>query len=55
MKCEIKWKDFLGSPAVKTPQSSARGVGSIPGRGTKIPLEAWHGKERKKGSQGKPY
>ena len=47
-------RGFPGSLAVKTPQSSARGVGSIPGRGTKIPHEARHGKERKKGGQGKP-
>ena len=28
---------FLGSPVVKTLPSSAGGIGSIPGRGTKIP------------------
>ena len=49
VKFEIKWRDFPGSPVVQTPQSRARGVGSIPGQGTKIPHEARHGKERKKG------
>ena len=30
--------DFSGSPVVKSSPSSAGGVGSIPGRGTKIPF-----------------
>ena len=29
--------DFPGGPVVKTPPSNAGEVGSIPGRGTKIP------------------
>ena len=29
--------DFPGDPVVKTPHSTASGVGSIPGWGTKIP------------------
>ena len=30
-------KDFPGGPVVKNPPSNAGDVGSIPGRGTKIP------------------
>ena len=30
-------RDFPGGPVVKNPPSSARDMGSIPGRGTKIP------------------
>ena len=30
-------RDFPGGPVVKTSPSNARGVGSIPGRGAKIP------------------
>ena len=29
------------------PQSSAEGVGSIPGQGTKIPHGAWHSQKKK--------
>ena len=32
-----QFKDFPGSPVVKTLPSNARGVGSIPGQGAKIP------------------
>ena len=34
--------DFPGGPVVKILPSNAEGVGSIPGRGTKIPIAA-HG------------
>ena len=30
-------EDFLGGPVVKNPPSNAGDMGSIPGRGTKIP------------------
>ena len=37
---------FPGGPVVKTPPSTAGGMGSIPGQGTKIPLVVglprWH-------------
>ena len=33
-------RDFPGGPVVKDPPSSAGDVGSIPGRGTKIPHAA---------------
>ena len=37
-----KWhRDVLGGPVVKTSPSNAGGVGSIPGRGTKIPRASW--------------
>ena len=32
--------DFPGGPVVKSPPSNAEDVGSIPGRGTKIPHAA---------------
>ena len=35
-KCTL-WGDFPGGPEVKNPPSSAGDMGSIPGRGTKIP------------------
>ena len=33
-------RDFSGGPVVKNPPSNAGDVGSIPGRGTKIPHAA---------------
>ena len=33
----VRNRDFLSGPVVKTPPSKARGVGLIPGGGTKIP------------------
>ena len=33
--------DFSSSPVVKTSPSNARGAGSIPGWGTKIPHAVW--------------
>ena len=38
---------FPGGPVVKTPCPHCRGTGSIPGRGTKIPHAARHGKKKK--------
>ena len=32
-----QWENFPGSPVVKTWTCNARGMGSIPGRGVKIP------------------
>ena len=40
-------RDFLGSPVVKTLPSIARGKGSIPGGGTKIPHDMWHCQKKK--------
>ena len=37
---EASW-DVPGGPVVKTSPASARGVGLIPGRGTKIPHVSW--------------
>ena len=37
MKVKEKRRDFPGGPPVKNPPSNAGDVGSIPGRGTKIP------------------
>ena len=34
-------RDFPGGPVVKTSPSNARGVGSIPGQGAKIPHASW--------------
>ena len=36
----MKCRDFPGGPLVKTSPSNAGGVGSIPGRGTKIPYDS---------------
>ena len=49
---KVKTRDFPGGPVAKTPSSHARGLGSIPGQGTRshmpklTPREAQ--KERKK-------
>ena len=40
--------DFLGSSVVKTPSFHWRGMGLIPGLGTKIPHATWCGKKKKK-------
>ena len=37
----MTWGDFPGGPVVKTLPSNAGGVGSIPGRGAKIPHASW--------------
>ena len=37
---KIKNRDFPGGPVVKNPSSNAGDMGSIPGRGTKIPHAA---------------
>ena len=34
-------RDFPGGPGVKTLPSKAEGMGSIPGRGVKIPHASW--------------
>ena len=34
-------RDFPGSPVVKTQPFNADGVGSVPGRGTKVPRALW--------------
>ena len=39
--------DFPGSPVVESPPSTAGGLGSIPGRGTKIPHAVWCGQKQK--------
>ena len=36
-KVSVKMGDFPGGPVVKKSPSKAKDVGSIPGRGTKIP------------------
>ena len=43
-------KDFQRGPAVKMPPppSNIKGMGSIPGWGTKIPHAEWCGKKKKK-------
>ena len=33
----VIFKDFSGSPVVKTPHSQCSGIGSIPGWGSKMP------------------
>ena len=42
-----KCGDSPGGPLVKNPLSNAGGVGSIPGRGTKIPHATWCGQKLK--------
>ena len=41
-------KDFPGSPGVKTPPSNARGMGLIPGGGTKSPHALRPKKQKRK-------
>ena len=43
----MSW-DFPGGAIVKTLHFYLRGMGSIPGKGTKIPHAAWHGQKVKK-------
>ena len=43
--------DFSSSPVVKTSPSNARGAGSIPGWGTKIPHAVWMWPKKKKSSE----
>ena len=45
---EFSYGDFPGSPVVKTPCFDCRGMGSIPGQGTKILRAARHGQKKKK-------
>jgi len=40
--------DFSGGPVVKTPCFHSRGMGLIPGQGTKIPHTVQHGQTLKK-------
>ena len=41
-------QDFPGGPVVKTPCFQCRGMGSIPGQGTKIPQAVWPKKKKKR-------
>ena len=40
--------EFPGSPVVSTQCFNSRGPGSIPGQGTKILKDVWHGQKKKK-------
>ena len=40
--------EFPGSPLVSTQCFNSRGPGSIPGQGTKILKDVWHGQKKKK-------
>ena len=42
------WREFPGSPVVRTRCFHCRGLGSIPGWGTKIPQAAQHGQKTPK-------
>ena len=44
----VIFKDFPGSPVVKTPHSQCRGIGSIPGWGSKMTQEQPKFKKKKK-------
>ena len=46
-----KAEGFPGSPVVKTLHFSAAGMDLIPGQGTKIPHDMWHGQKNKKQSR----
>ena len=46
LKCH--WRYFSDGPEVKTLCFHCRGVGSIPGQGTKILYATWQGKKKKK-------
>ena len=41
-------RDFRGNSVVKSPLFHCRGVGPIPGQGTKIPHATGHGHQKKK-------
>ena len=38
-------REFPGGPVVRTQCFHCCGLGSIPGRGTKIPQDVWHGQK----------
>ena len=42
----MHYRDFPGSPVVKSSSSNAEGTGSIPGRGAKIPHVSWPKKKK---------
>ena len=44
----VIFKDFSGSPVVKTPHSQCSGIGSIPGWGSKMPQEQPKFKKKKR-------
>ena len=47
----VKLREFPGSPVVRTPRTPCfhcRGPGLIPGQGTKVPHDVWHGQKKKK-------
>ena len=44
----MTWRNFPGCPGVKISPSNARGVGSIPGWGAKIPRASWSKNENRR-------
>ena len=42
IKNELHYREFPGSPVVRTLRCHCHGLGSIPGWGTKIPQATWH-------------
>ena len=43
----MHFRDFPGSPMVKTPQFQCWGAGSIPGQGTEILHAVWQDQKKK--------
>ena len=41
------WRDFPSSPVVRTRCFHCRGLGLIPGQGTKVPQALWRSQEKK--------
>ena len=46
------FRDFPGSSVGKTPLFQCRGMGSVPGWGTKIPQATWYSQKKKKKKEG---
>ena len=38
-------EEFPGGPVVKTQAFTDKGLGLVPGQGTKVPQAAWHGQK----------
>ena len=48
VKKQISKREFPGNPVARTHTFNARGLGSIPGRGTKILQAMWYSQKKKK-------
>ena len=48
VKKQISKREFPGNPVARTHTFNARGLGSIPGRGTKILQAMWYSQKKKR-------